>query len=1345
MPLLTDTAAAPQGLTPQRDVPAPAPTPDFFGETLPAAFQMGNTVRSVADWAADRIRPSTIYDLPADPDYDPFADLKGYEAWAGNFVGAQSREDVHRIKARIDAETEARQTLDAAGAGGVVAALGAGILDPVNLIPVGGSALRSGGLGLSMARGAGEAAKAGLVASVAFEALLQGTHETHTTGESIAGVATATVLSGILGGAAPLLRAGINRMTGRPGAASLDELAARIDGEGRPPAPANDAGGAVPPGAEPIPSAAGGSAGAKLANDTSLEQETLKSALGLERAASFQDPVLRTANSPSVETRRIADALAEQPLKREKHAEGIASPVAAETRIKMWDGPLSQAAEGVDDLFLRYRLGRSGRMGDMLKVGLGDLVGAKPAGALDVKAFRQEIGKAMRRGDAHEIPEVAQAAKQLRETLFDPLKNRAIELGLLPEGVMPETAVSYLTRVYDLGKIIAKRPEFEGRLTDWLSEARRSAGQTIRDTEERIATLGAKAQRLDDELSLLDGRRLGPEEVGSIQAAERAWKDGRVATIATERDLMAARREASRASREHAQAKARLDEFSPTAPLTGGDPLVKVLRDIRQGVKEPQTLSGWLRKQGGIKDEGGELAAMDAAKAKRGLVNNNTGMNLDDAAHAAWEAGYFSSHGDVRPTIDDFLWALRDDLNGTSPRYRDDDLERVAYRDYLHEFSGELDRLGVDVHKMRPEEVRARLDAAEAGGDVRYREATPAAKAKAREIAYYTRRAEARTAQAAERHGAAETAHREAKAARDAARAEFHGMKAKRDSLDRDHRAARAEQQRAERLQADNHGLAGAEDVELQDIARQITDTLLSLPGGRLAYEPVPLVRGPLKERTLSIPDHRIEDFLDSDALTVARIYRRTMGADVELTAAFGRADMQSQFEKIAEDYARLRQGVTDEAELTRLDEAMRADIRDLSAMRDRVRGTYGMPDNPHGLIVRSAKVARTINYWRLLGGMTISAIPDLARPVMVHGVMRVVGDGLAPMIANLKGFRAAAEEVKLAGTALDLVLDTRVAQMADIVDDYGRLSKFERGLQAATEKFGLVSLMAPWNAAMKQFSGVITQTRLLQAIKGYGELRPGSRELERLAWLGIDENGAQRIAAQFSQHGKVEEGVWWANTAAWTDGEAVNAFRAAIVKEVDKTIVTPGQDKPLWMSTELGKLVGQFKTFSLVSTQRVALAALQDRDAATLNGALLGVGLGMAAYTVHAAVSGRDLSDDPKRWAVEGIERSGMLAWLPEVVNTGGKMVGLAGSSKYQSRSATEALLGPTLGSGLDTTLRVTSAAGRGDWAAGDTAALRRLVPMQNLFYLRRLFDQAEAGINETLGVPPTQARGAK
>jgi hypothetical protein len=91
----------------------------------------------------------------------------------------------------------------------------------------------------------------------------------------------------------------------------------------------------------------------------------------------------------------------------------------------------------------------------------------------------------------------------------------------------------------------------------------------------------------------------------------------------------------------------------------------------------PIDMVGWLRTQGGLLDQGGELAASGIVNnaARRGLdfvgpetrfgpiVNNDSGMTLDDAAHAAWEVGYFPEMTE-RPTVSQFLDAVRETYDG---------------------------------------------------------------------------------------------------------------------------------------------------------------------------------------------------------------------------------------------------------------------------------------------------------------------------------------------------------------------------------------------------------------------------------------------------------------------------------------------------------------------------------------------------------------------------------------------------------------------------------------------------------------------------------------------------------
>src|SRR3546814_5619978 len=132
--------------------------------------------------------------------------------------------------------------------------------------------------------------------------------------------------------------------------------------------------------------------------------------------------------------------------------------------------------------------------------------------------------------------------------------------------------------------------------------------------------------------------------------------------------------------------------------------------------------------------------------------------------------------------------------------------------------------------------------------------------------------------------------------------------------------------------------------------------------------------------------------------------------------------------------------------------------------MRDRLRGTYTAPSDPNGILSRTTRVVKQANYIRMLGDMTLSAIPVLARSVMVEGVLRTVGQGLIPLATNLRGFRLAARETTFAGTALDMVLETRALSLADRGDEVGRHPKFERSEERRVGKECVSTCRSWWS-----------------------------------------------------------------------------------------------------------------------------------------------------------------------------------------------------------------------------------------------------------------------------------------
>ena len=126
----------------------------------------------------------------------------------------------------------------------------------------------------------------------------------------------------------------------------------------------------LPPEGEPDLSApvppAESSVGAKMAQDTSLEDEGLAGTFGVGDAVAWADPLNRSLHSPSVVMRRVTQQLAEISLTLAKNARGLVTGVdggSVETRIKVRQAPLMQTLKRMDDLYIHYRKGRARRMG----------------------------------------------------------------------------------------------------------------------------------------------------------------------------------------------------------------------------------------------------------------------------------------------------------------------------------------------------------------------------------------------------------------------------------------------------------------------------------------------------------------------------------------------------------------------------------------------------------------------------------------------------------------------------------------------------------------------------------------------------------------------------------------------------------------------------------------------------------------------------------------------------------------------------------------------------------------------------------------------------------------------
>jgi len=1280
--------------------------------TIGAAFGLGNSVVNGIDYLS---RPA----FKPDPEFtgekllNTIGGVDGaYSEHLDNFATAMSEAEVRSIMSRIDRENQQMEVLSRSGWAGTAAMVAAGVIDPTIFIPVGGWVGKAYGVSkaANVAVRMAEGAALGAGAVGIQEAVLQGAQETRTTYDSMLSIGAGTIVGAILGPLAKgISRADMQRLAESANASPVtrvQEAAALADAEGT-------------------------GVGAQVSTAGRGDSTTKAAVGGLERRLAFQGPQPRLKVSPFNTARMTVRDLAEDPNYLEENAAGIATTVggSAETQMKMARGPLGAALQEVDAAYRRYTFGPGGLrvLGMPVPQSVQPAIGTVRAtmgasGRLTYSQFKQAVADALWAGDVHSNPEVLAAAKAMRAKVFDPLREEAEKyIDGFKVLVGKDTAdPGYLTRMWNHRSIVANQPRFVEILQQHFkgqqAKAIKLAEALTKQAEEK--TFGASMLRsgFDEEAEMFRARR---------DALRQTGKETRAEARKAASDLGAANRKAAKETREADRAR-----------VAGYRTLT---RDLKRG--RPETITPdivqFIKSKGGIRltrnDATGRAKfetafgaeIRDVVDKQRGILRSD-GLDPDALLRMASDEGFLSPDAD----LNDFVAAIDSTLKG-NPVYSIIDADTVQAAAMIRDLTRELEQQGVNIDELTPEKLAEIFAPARAGSND-----TPAvAKAKA-DIEAMAERYDTATMKLEDIERLADDLATLAPDLLEKGRAVRSGI-----------REATKEANALNRRIAEIRDFAEMTDAELQDIAEQTTQTILGGAPSRMVL-PTDMVagpRGPLKERMLaSLPTQSVIDFVERDIEVISRFYTSSMASDIALAKKFGSVDLSEQVQKITDEAMRAKQAATTEAERVRLDKQMRSDVRDVEAIRDRLRGTYALPTNPDGLASRAARVVRDLNYVRLLGGMTPSSVTDIGRPVAVHGLTRTMKTAWAPLVTKWRSIQLARDELKIAGAALDMILDDRVMALTDIMDNYGRGSKFERGLQAATTKFGLVSLMAPWNAFWKQFSGIIAQTRALQAIETLGSGGTLSRaEVEYLAGGGVDSAMADRIAQQFAAHGKKDGPVWWASTADWTDSQASQSFRALLNREVDRSIITPGQEKPLWMSTGAGKILGQFKTFNFASMQRGTIAGLQQKDMATINGWMMQLALGALVYKIKMDLAGMPTSDDPAVWAVEAFDRSGLAGWLMEVNNIAEKTAlrpftaaGMTGApvSRYASRNMMGALLGPS----MDIVADFMTMGADGSYDRNDLRATRKMIPLQNLFYIRLLINELEKGVGDAMGMPP-------
>ncbi|MDW9356253.1 hypothetical protein GOA97_19465 [Sinorhizobium meliloti] len=363
--------------------------------------------------------------------------------------------------------------------------------------------------------------------------------------------------------------------------------------------------------------------------------------------------------------------------------------------------------------------------------------------------------------------------------------------------------------------------------------------------------------------------------------------------------------------------------------------------------------------------------------------------------------------------------------------------------------------------------------------------------------------------------------------------------------------------------------------------------------------------------------------------------------------------------------------------------------------------------------------------------GVVLTSLTDATNIVARFGVRAIMSEALPALVSRTKAAKIARQDARDLGVIVDKVLQSRLATLADLNDPYAYGSRFERFMSNTSNLFTRATGLGYWNDMMRTIVSVMSQNRMARNAMNWR--RAPKEERAYMALLGIDEDMADRIAAQLEIHGIEEEGIYGANVADWDDEWAARTWAAALNKDADRTVIVKGvADNPLWMKTNIGKLFFQFKAFSLAAHQRVLIAGLQERPHRLAEQLVFATSLGMLISYLKFIERGdtddaNRLLENPGLWVAEGLDRSGIMSIPFELSNTLEKfgVPGLYGAaqtmagdedrggkaSRYANRGTFGTLAGPTAGI-IDDFATIANQFAAGDLKKSGVNALIRQLP---------------------------------
>ena len=492
----------------------------------------------------------------------------------------------------------------------------------------------------------------------------------------------------------------------------------------------------------------------------------------------------------------------------------------------------------------------------------------------------------------------------------------------------------------------------------------------------------------------------------------------------------------------------------------------------------------------------------------------------------------------------------------------------------------------------------------------------------------------------------------------------------------------------------------------------------------------------------------RVTDLMERDAEQVFTQYTNQMWGRIALAQKGIQSDA---------DYTRLIDRVRAEAgDLGLTDEDIAGDIQTADVLYNMIMGRPSpLVDNPTGGFARFSRLLQDYNFIRLMNQVGFAQVAELGNALSLGG-WRGILQNVPEMRRMLKRARngeleddvlneiEAAEGIG-ADRMIHQAMNRHDAQDLFIEGRGDWIDKASFAIQPVKRIVADLSGMAPITLALERMTARI-------AVQKITDLAFGARRIsmQRLRGLGLDDDMANRVFSQIRENAATTPSTLFRNRkirrinlAEWADEDARDAFIVALARMTRQSI----QQNDLgnlnkYMTTTMGKLITQFRTFMLVSYSKQFLHHVAARDAQAMFSMMYSVAFAGLSYVAQQQVNaiGRKDREDFLEERLSGTEiakaafqRSSWASLFPAVIDTGARFVRedpvfAYGRTTGLAANIVSGIPAVDLGNKLfETTSGLAGQLTNPDfqWSKSQTRAANSLLPLQNALGIKQALNK--------------------